>query len=248
MKTLVEFIGAPGIGKSYVAFRLYRYATKNAGQSVVDGSTITLMAFGARLNHKLRAISIAVARAPKLMVKLVKVVLASGVRHPGAVIRLWSNWAFLLGHVHKLMGRADCVIMDQGFTQALVSTYIRGNVSMEMRRVRALFDELTKRAKANRLICVFIEAEPSVHRERLEAREAVGGYVPEISKDRWRAEAASIFKALAANVTQLENCRMEYVCYKNDGEDAHLSEFCDSLAHMIRAGWEIRNEKPVVNR
>lgn len=248
MKTIVEFFGEPGVGKSYVSDGLYERVNEESGSRVVKGGGAAISQMSRLAWTKVWLISTAVCRHPLLAVRVLSFVLASGIRRPDAVLRVWSNFIFLLAHIRMNLGRADTVILDQGFGQALWSTIVRATNEPNEAKASELLSSLARSSKADRIVIVWVDAPESLHRDRLQERADLGR---QPSPDLLSSELSRLWShATGAVNVVVTRCGqfdrgpwIEQIRFENDGDESRLAEFHDVMTEVIRDGRSLSSSR-----
>jgi hypothetical protein len=167
--TVIEFFGAPGVGKSYLAKGLSSYFKANSVKVSDQSLAVGQMSRFHRLMYKNRIIIPFLVLKPKILWILLGFTFQAGVRTPAAFMRVLVNWLYIVALMHRELKHYSLVILDQGIVQALWSTVFRGR-NVELNTTEALIRSLLKACSAKQLVVVHLSLDREKHQVRLASR------------------------------------------------------------------------------
>jgi hypothetical protein len=177
---VVEFVGLPGVGKSYAA-RLVAARLAAAGTPVASSALRVNQELGTfrRVAYKLGLCAGEMLRRPTGAFRVGRVLIRSHQQSRVDVVRLSYNWFFLVGLLRRARARPSVEVLDEGIVQLLWSIGFAGDEQV----VRERSSELLA-ASAFPLplpdVVVVVEAPLVLIESRLEGRASRAGRVDRI--------------------------------------------------------------------
>ena len=211
---VIEMLGVPGSGKTFVA-EMIAAAAPDADVRLVRGRAGRLdRALGAV--DKLRLSAALVASSPRATARLMSLVL----RHEPPVSRLPKvvlNWLWMLARIRGAEA-ADPLVVDQGIGQALWSTCFRSHAA-DPAVSRRLVDAAMAIVGPREWTIVVVEAKPSVVSARISSR--TDGRSP-FDAESPGGQLADAYRAMDSTRAALESAaaveRVDIVAIDNSGD------------------------------
>lgn len=221
--TLIEFFGAPGVGKSYLSnelvMQLKTEGVRFSSQAVDIGAMPTLR----RMYSKLCYIVPFFVLKPLMVADVFKFVFSSGVRGAMAVITVTINWLFVLGVLKWEFQKNDIVIFDQGLAQAYWSTVFRG-AAADPAKFHNFLCPLLDACGVRNMLIVDVSLDRKEHQVRLSSRN--DGRSPLDDRDPMKFElglqaAKSVRNILCGFEGVISNLRIALLKYENGGSSSN---------------------------
>lgn len=218
---IIEFLGAPGIGKTYLAKELSDHL-ESRGASVNNQSIdVGRMPKLRRIIFKIRLVLPSLIIMPGMLKELIKFILLSGVRKPTLAAKMLLNWLYIIALIRQQFKMNRIIILDQGIAQALWSVIFRG-YSIELSEVVILTKRILKTCGAQQLLVVYLIVDQEIHRERLLSRRHGNSPLDngDLSQFKRSLEVASFVRGMIGKVA----CEMStaskccVVDFEGDGE------------------------------
>lgn len=168
---VIEFFGMPGSGKSTLAESLYRREAAAGRSFGRRGLDIEKMSSTTRLLAKLARIVRLWGLRPIVATRSAAFVLGTTGLWRSSSLRVVVHWWYLLSLIERELAEHECVILDQGIGQALWSTIFRADPRRSAEQIVEFVGELLRRTEIDRLLVVYVRADPELVRRRLRARE-----------------------------------------------------------------------------
>lgn len=125
-KSIVEFFGLPGSGKTFLSRRLVD-AFRSNGMHVSDRSILlSHMSSTRRIILKVSLVLWWLPRNARLLREVVSLVLSCKPIRPRKTLKLLYNWLYIISLIKAELRSNDIVVLDQGIGQALWSTLFYG--------------------------------------------------------------------------------------------------------------------------
>ena len=237
--TVVEFFGAPAVGKTSLAKDL---ADHFRSQGITASDHFVLVGKMSRMRriiYKIKSIFPILVTMPGLLVVVVEFIFKSGAKKPATVIRLLINWLFIIAQIHHEKQKYNTVILDQGIVQALWSTAFRG-YSIKPDIVVKLTERILSECGIGNLIVVNLTVGHKIHRKRLASRLKPGTSLKErdfsqLNNGRHVAEyVAEIFRQAQDKISGSVLCSLIY--FKGSGQSDACLLFQKMKNHVSNDG------------
>ncbi|SEA11179.1 AAA domain-containing protein [Desulfuromusa kysingii] len=232
--TVIEFFGAPGVGKSYLAKGLSSYFKANSVNVSDQSLAVGQMSRLHRLVYKNRIIIPMLVLKPRILWILLAFAFKAGVKTPAAFMRVLVNWLYIVALMQRELKHYGVVILDQGIVQALWSTVFRGR-NVELNATAALIRSLLKACSAKQLVVVHLSLDREKHRVRLASR--LHGCSPLDDGDcekfqRGLLTAKSVGDVVSKLENGVENQLINNVYFEND-DNANVSCLYGKLLNIL---------------
>jgi len=222
---LIEFVGLPGVGKSYLLDHLASELASTGYKLYVPVALVSKQ----RTRRVLSKLSLVLRFSfcnPVIFIILVK---AFGRR---THYRLFFNWLFVLASIQKMRG-FSYGLLDQGIVQAIWSCQYRGvNIIAEL--ISIAISRAIRKAGITQIIIVEVYADIKYHSKWLYARENGQSPLEDASPCRLKNLSESISTALETfKELKLEkHFAIEIISYQNTPDESPNKLVEDILSRL----------------
>ena len=163
---VIEFYGAPGVGKSYLARELVSYSKLKGAPLSGRALKINAMPRFSRFLAKLRYIAKFIANSPEIALLIIKFVLEA--RQTTGTLLVVFNWLYVVAYV-KQHSLEETVILDQGLFQAYWSMIYRG-AKLDRTKFRTFILRLLDHCGVEELKIIDVKMVQPLHLAQLASR------------------------------------------------------------------------------
>jgi len=226
---VVEFFGAPGVGKTYLA-KKFVMQCKEAKLNV-SNLCVALgeRDKGYRIGYKLIIIFLLFIKSRGVFIGVVNLVRCHNVGGMAA-FRLLVNWLYIVGLTRRELNRHNIVVLDQGFTQLLWSVAFRGG---QVDSSNEIYKNIMELVGLKELLVINVRLNSKEHYKRLSSRTNGASPLDDAGLkvfDQGRLTAQLVGEMLCKNLN-VEGCSNLYsLNIENNKDEGYLfKEFVETF-------------------
>jgi hypothetical protein len=236
---VIEFFGAPGVGKTYLAKEFVSHCRSTGVACGVQAINISALPASQRVFCKVLYVFLYIVLNPMMTGALFKFVFVSGIRGAKAVTTIVSNWLFVMAVVQWEVRKGDLIVLDQGFAQAYWSMVFRG-AQADVFEFQKFINRVLETCGVESLLVVDVACGREEHRVQLASR--MNGDSPLDDGDTIKFEMGlqvteSVRKILFWLEKAFLKSEFELLNHENEG-NSNIKELCERLLiHSLEKSW-----------